>query len=78
MQNSDRELTLIQIGYSSALQDVYTEIMDFTQPKNLSGDCDSKTISLMEVAISQAFLQINQKFEEQTTLLFIKANNHGR
>jgi hypothetical protein len=78
MQNFDRELTLIRMGYTSALQDVYTEIMNSTDSKNLGIDCDTKTIHRMEAAISQAFLQVNEKFEEQTTLLFINTNNHGR
>lgn len=79
MQSFNRELLLLQTGYTSALQDIYSEIMQCTKAKNLNTNLDSaKTLHAIESGISKAFLNINKKFEEQTTLLLINTNQHGR
>jgi hypothetical protein len=76
MESTDRDLTLIRMGYTAALQDVYSEIIKATDIKKLGVDIDSKSVYAMEVSISQAFLNINEKFIEQTTLLYIKTNGN--
>lgn len=77
IQNFDRDLNLVRLGYTYAIQDSITEIIKATSPEALGEEIDNKTLLLVDLAIQKAFDNLNEKFEEQTTLRFINTSDHG-
>jgi hypothetical protein len=71
-KETERELSLIKMGYNSAMQDIFEKIMTSSELKNETRPIDLTTKLIMEQAISKAFMEINETFEDRTLLIYAK------
>ena len=74
----DRELTILEIGYTAAMQDIYTEIMKCNEEVLKDTEYDKKTLDLINTGISQAFLNLNKNFKGKTALLYLQILENGK
>jgi hypothetical protein len=71
-RETNRELEFVKLGYNYAIQDIYEKIIELTNLKDEKSTIDPMTKLIMERRISQAFMQINEIYEERTLLIYTK------